>query len=535
MKRAIIYARVSTEDQAEHGYSLQSQFEACRAYAERNHLAVVAEIQDDMSGAKLARPGLDDLRDRLDSGVAEAVIVFSPDRLTRNLAHSLVLREEWMRAGIELHYCNRGKSENTPESRMTENIEAVFGDYWRAKIIEASARGRRTKAANGKWPGDGHAPYGYRKEGKGREAHLVIDEAETAVVQRIFDLYVGADGRPLNLQTIAAALTAERVPPPNRGVGRKHPGQGWHRNTVRKLIRRRAYIGELHYGKAVIRLPELAIIDPLTFEAAQKRSRRSRAVAHFEHKYGYLLAGHIRCTCSAGMSGDSMGRGRYLYYACNQELNRRHTRTCRERRVRADAADPLVWDWIAGLLSDPAKLRKGLQEMTERSEAELAPTRARLGIVNDLIAAAEDKIKRLAAAFGEEKDPVIAGALRSEMKLAGSERKALEAERETLAAEVAQGNLTEAEINEVLSLAEQITDKLIDPTLEQKRGLLNLLDVQVKLGWKESERGLWATCALTLKRSLPGPKPNVTSSKDSNGTWLPIPAVGGTSSSTTMT
>ncbi|MBM4422617.1 MAG: recombinase family protein [Chloroflexi bacterium] len=177
-KRAVIYARVSTDEQAEHGYSRESQVEACRTYAAGNGLTVVAELREDYSGAKLDRPELDRLREMIRRREIEAVIVFSPDRLTRNLAHSLILREELQRAGIELHYCNRGKSENTPESRMTENIEAVFGDYWREKIIESSRRGRLSKAANGKWPCDGHAAYGYRKEGKGRDARLVVHEAE---------------------------------------------------------------------------------------------------------------------------------------------------------------------------------------------------------------------------------------------------------------------------------------------------------------------------------------------------------------------
>jgi site-specific DNA recombinase len=61
-KRAVIYARVSTDDQAEKGYSLPSQFEACRSYANQHGMVVIAEIQDDYTGSKIDRPGLNELR-----------------------------------------------------------------------------------------------------------------------------------------------------------------------------------------------------------------------------------------------------------------------------------------------------------------------------------------------------------------------------------------------------------------------------------------------------------------------------------------
>lgn len=159
-----------------------------------------------------------------ESRKVDAVVVYASDRLTRNLAHLLVLREEWQKAGVELHYCNRGKSENTPEGRMTENIEGVFNDYWREKIIEASRRGRRKKAASGQWVGTGPTPYGYRREGQGGTSRLAIHEAEAPIVRRIFAMYVGANGvSPLATRKIAEVLTTEGVPVPGRGPG---PGRG---------------------------------------------------------------------------------------------------------------------------------------------------------------------------------------------------------------------------------------------------------------------------------------------------------------------
>ncbi len=141
-KRAIVYARVSTDEQMEKGFSIPSQLEACVAYADRNKMTVVEKITEDYSGAKLDRPGLSQARDMIAQGEVDAIVVFASDRLTRNLAHSLILRDEFYKAHIEIHYVSRGKLENNPEDRMTENIQGVFNEYWREKIREGSIRGR---------------------------------------------------------------------------------------------------------------------------------------------------------------------------------------------------------------------------------------------------------------------------------------------------------------------------------------------------------------------------------------------------------
>src|SRR5687767_13069311 len=94
----ILYRRVSTDDQ-ENNTSLEAQQIACARYAADHGLAIVADIQDVMSGAKLDRPGLTQVRELIQAGAATALIVYASDRLTRSLAHSILLREELKAAG----------------------------------------------------------------------------------------------------------------------------------------------------------------------------------------------------------------------------------------------------------------------------------------------------------------------------------------------------------------------------------------------------------------------------------------------------
>ena len=83
-KRAIVYARVSTAEQAKSGYSLAQQTEALREYAAREGYEVLEEVLDPgQSGASLERPGIDRVRDLVAAGGISVVLAQDRDRLAR--------------------------------------------------------------------------------------------------------------------------------------------------------------------------------------------------------------------------------------------------------------------------------------------------------------------------------------------------------------------------------------------------------------------------------------------------------------------
>jgi site-specific DNA recombinase len=140
--RVCLYARVSTEEQAER-YGLTSQVTELRAWAAQRGDEVVAEFLDEgASGTELHRPALARLREALRLRVMDGVLVHDPDRLARKLAHQLLLTEEIERAGVRLEYLTTPRSD-TPESRLLEHIKGVVAEYEREKIKERTRRGRR--------------------------------------------------------------------------------------------------------------------------------------------------------------------------------------------------------------------------------------------------------------------------------------------------------------------------------------------------------------------------------------------------------
>jgi site-specific DNA recombinase len=95
-KRAILYARVSTDEQARSGYSLAQQLEALRDYAAREGYEILEEIKDaGQSGATLSRPGMDRVRDLVAGGGVSLVLAQDRDRFAREPAYHYLLRQEF--------------------------------------------------------------------------------------------------------------------------------------------------------------------------------------------------------------------------------------------------------------------------------------------------------------------------------------------------------------------------------------------------------------------------------------------------------
>lgn len=249
MKNAIIYARVSTDEQAEKGYSLPHQTNECQRYASYNGSRFVEEITDNYSGATLDRPGFNMLREYIAHHNVHAVIVHTADRLSRNVVDFLVLRDQWEHADIELHFVDRGKSQNNFEGLLTDGIFALLAHGERLKIVQRTMAGRHNKAKNNRLVMTGILPYGCRRVGKGREAHYEINEEESEVVKMMFKWYTDGDGEngPLSLKAIAYKLDDLGISPPSYRQTRM--SIRWHPNIVRVILTNPIHTGVTYYGK----------------------------------------------------------------------------------------------------------------------------------------------------------------------------------------------------------------------------------------------------------------------------------------------
>jgi site-specific DNA recombinase len=135
-KRAILYARVSTDEQARTGYSLAQQIEALRDYAEREGYEVLEEVQDPgQSGASLERPGMDRVRDLVAAGGVSVVLAQDRDRFAREPAYHYFLRREFEEYDTKIRALN-DRGDESPEGELTDGILDQLAKFERAKTAE---------------------------------------------------------------------------------------------------------------------------------------------------------------------------------------------------------------------------------------------------------------------------------------------------------------------------------------------------------------------------------------------------------------
>ena len=188
-KRVILYARVSTDEQARSGYSLAQQIEALREYAAREGHEVLEEVQDaGQSGASLERPGMDRVRDLVADGGVSMVLAQDRDRFAREPAYHYLLRREFEEFGCKIRALD-DKGDDSPEGELTDGILDQLAKYERAKTTERTRRGMMRKAREGRVVVTRPA-YGFRYN-EAKDA-LIVCEPEMAVVEKVFRL--AADG-----------------------------------------------------------------------------------------------------------------------------------------------------------------------------------------------------------------------------------------------------------------------------------------------------------------------------------------------------
>ena len=346
-----IYARVSTAAQAEKGYSLETQVEACRQKAVSLGADNIKNyIDDGYSGAYLERPALDDLRDALAAGLHDTVIVYDTDRLARDTMLLLLLTEEIEKCAT-LMFVNT-EYNKTPEGQLFYEIKGSFAKYERIRIQDRFARGRRGKLRRGLPLMDSHV-FGYDFiDGK-----YVINEYEANIVRMIFDFYINSVGGQKN---VVKMLKEKGVPAPMGAAV-------WRLSTVCNILRREQYTGE-YYALKVYRKKTSAhkttdiprdksewiamscpgIISKETFAAAEEKRERNKIQKIRETRYNALLQGVAYC----GVCGKKLvfhhfydrtksdNSNEYYFYKCHNGDN---------RIMRADIVDAIVWEALSKL------------------------------------------------------------------------------------------------------------------------------------------------------------------------------------------
>lgn len=241
--RVAIYARVSSDQQAQE-QTIESQVAALRERIRRDGLNLEDELcflDNGVSGSTLMRPALERLRDIAYVGGLQKLYVHSPDRLARHYAYQVLLVDELKQHGVEIEFLNRAIGVG-PEEDLLLQMQGMFAEYERAKIMERSRRGKRHAASRGSVNVLCGAPYGYRYISKrvgGGEAAYEIHDEQATVVKQMFE-WVGRDR--VSIGEVSRRLKAKAVP---SATGKS----SWDRASIWGMLKNPAYKGSAAFGK----------------------------------------------------------------------------------------------------------------------------------------------------------------------------------------------------------------------------------------------------------------------------------------------
>ena len=519
MKRAVINVRVSTNEQAEKGYSIPSQLEACRKYAKEHGYEVVEETADDCSGAipMAERSGGARMYELLKARQVDAVIQYTIDRTARDdreypIEYLIFLRDV-QDAGAELHFVDTGKS----DGGIVDLFRAYQAADERRKIRERTMRGRRAKVKAGHVIVHGRPPYGYELGERDDRRMLIPYEPEARIVRQIYRWYVSGDeaNGPMTIYAIAERLKGDGVP--TRGdvsdiVHKKNRRGVWRKAVVSQILHNETYSGTWHYGKQrrvngklidnprdtwiPVKVP--AIVDRDTWEQVQALLSENKAARRVT-KYNYLLRRRLFCSeCGTAMgaktnclNGKTTG-----YYRCPvQPGTLDYARACTMKtHFRTDWVDAVVWRWVCGLFSNRELFLAGLKREQERREEANKPLRDRQIVIGDLLTSNQAKLERLL-------DLYLSGEFDREMLI---ERKQtlekivanLEYEQARLTARLEAALLTDEQIETLAAIMEEVGEGLDLATadFEKRRWIIEKLNVKARLAVEEGQRVAHAEC-----------------------------------------
>lgn len=350
--KAALYARVSSERQADKDLSIPAQLKALRDFAARRGWSVHAEYVDEARSARSAdRPRFQEMISaaRQKNAPFQYILVWKLSRFARNREDSIIYKKLLRKHGVEVVSINE-QIDDSPSGKLLEGIIEVIDEFYSANLSHDTIRGMRENARRGFLNGS-TPPYGFKKlkvrVGNHDKYKLVLDEMEAPVLRRMFKLCLENKGA----KEIARVLNAEGL--------RTRRGGLWEVNAIHYILRNETATGVLIFNrvhknsvKAVERPADQtirvqnahpAVIDRATYEKAQKViASRSHKVVH-PRTLGsqYLLSGLVVCRCGAHMAGCAAKSSRFFYYGCHNRV-RRGLAACQAKLINRDRLEQSV-------------------------------------------------------------------------------------------------------------------------------------------------------------------------------------------------
>jgi len=400
-----VYLRVSSMRQ-EKEETIKSQKGSVIRFI-KNTFGPECEVQlfyedDGYSGEFLERPFLAQMREDLTDDSWNTLVMYTPDRLSRDFNHGNMLTDEILSADKEIFYVE-GPSPSK-KSKLITRIMSAISDDDKEKILKKLYAGKLERAENNVI-NNSIAPYGYdlipkngsKSSAKFVQTHYLINEEEAQVVKMIFQ-WVAEDR--LSVRQVVLKLKELGVRP------RKSKRGVWNASTLNTLLKNETYIGKarfrssyavkpkrrlkpqqypkMHKTSRCIRPKEEwmyiqgksvpAILEGkqgiTLFNKAQQQLKNNRRESTMGNKKqtAYMLGGRIRCACGYTRNRSGSQERKNIYYTCSSRKSCYPDKPCDLGGVSTRVADNKLWQKLSCMLTDPNELKKAIENYYSKND-----------------------------------------------------------------------------------------------------------------------------------------------------------------------
>lgn len=384
---AAIYIRVSTDAQAEEGYSIDAQKEALQAYCVMKGIKNYKfYIDGGWSGSNIDRPMLQEMIRDCNNGYVTHCIVYKLDRLSRSQKDTLYLIEDVLNFNkVDFVSINENLDTATPMGKLMIGILSAFAQLERENIRERTRMGMKERVKQGYWPGGGNIPFGYDYD---KNEGILVPNQDSAIVKDIFDLYI--QGVPCYTIAKLTGLKYDKL--------------------IRDIIDRKTYTGIIEYNGVIYPGRHKAIIDKETYEKA-KELRESKTVPAQKGRF-YLLQGLMECgICGAKMRYQKWGEAGtkiVCYSSDKSKIYLVKDKNCNMPKFWSDDVEKMVLQTVfqlkeADFLQKEIERVSGLVTVTKTLEATKKKLENSIKKLYELYAASDDGDDYLLETIQEKK------------------------------------------------------------------------------------------------------------------------------------
>ena len=443
MKRAAIYARVSTGKQAAGELSLPDQVNQCEGFAKAKGFEIAEQFVDRGVSARSDKRA--EFQRMISLALSphrpfDVILVHSQSRLFRNTRDLLIYQGKLAEAGVSLISITQDLGEGETAD-VLRTVVGALDEYQSKETAKHVARSMIENAKQGYWNG-ASAPFGYRTyaaevRGARIKKKIEIDPAEEEIVRLVFRLYVQGDGQsgPMGVKRIVSHLN---------GTGyRSRRGQPFRVQFIDKILRSTAYIGEHWFNRTDSRrkterpksewvpfeMPRI-IDDALFYEAQSKLDRQHplKTPPRIVTSDVLLTCVAVCADCGAPMRKLTGKSGRYQYYRCSRRADSGAS-ACNGSAIPMAVLDGIVLDAIEDKILEPKRLKKLTETLVSRASE-------RAGALNTRRKALEGEKQKTKAQVIELYRQIGTGALAMDSTLS-AHIKGLQDKVETLTRQIA--------------------------------------------------------------------------------------------------